>query len=456
MHAVSSLPTDPRDPVASRPSRRFVEGAAERQPRLGATTFRSLRYRNVRLFFGGLLLSNVGTWMQLTVMSLLVFRLTGESTSVSISIGFQFLPMLFLGAWAGSIADALDKRKMAIVTQSAMAGQAIVIGVLDLTGAINLPLVYVMSLLLGVANAFDNPARRSLVTELVPPEEITNATSLNTAVMTSSRIVGPALGAVLVGVVGTGVCFLINGITFFAIIFSLTALRTADMFPSAPRPKGGQPVRDALRFVVVRRNLLVLFAVLLVVSTFAFNQQVVFPKLADIKWGGDQAFGYVLGVMSLGSLTGALLTARLRHVNMRWYLGNAVLLSVTAVGIAWAPNIWVAFVWAVPMGIGASGFITAANAITQQESPSDMRGRLMALQAVVFLGSTPIGGPITGLIADNISVEWALAYGSVLSLAAVCGATAVWLATGRRFVPPARQLCEVGTDARTDAHGEPQ
>lgn len=440
---VTSLPTNPRDPVASRSSRRPATGAtgtAAEPARFGATTFRSLQYRNVRLFFGGLLLSNVGTWMQLTVMSLLVFRLTGESTSVSISIGCQFLPMLILGAWAGSIADSRDKRKMAIVTQSAMAIQAIAIGVLDITGLINLPLVYLMSLLLGIANAFDNPARRSLVTELVPPAEITNATSLNTAVMTSSRIVGPALGAVMVGLVGTGACFLVNGVTFAAIILSLTALRTSEMFPSAPRPKGGQPVRDALRFVAGRRNLLVLFVVMLVVSTFAFNQQIVFPQLADLKWGGDQSFGYVLGVMSIGSFTGALLTARLRHVSMRWYLGNGVLLSVTAIGIAWAPNIWVAFLWAVPMGLGAAGFITAANAITQQESPNDMRGRLMALQAVVFLGSTPIGGPITGLIADNIGVEWALGYGSVLSLMAVLGAGVVWLLSGRRFVPLTNSL----------------
>ena len=429
IHIVSSLPTDPRDPEASRSSLRPASGSSIERSRFGATTFRSLKYRNVRLFFGGLLVSNVGTWMQLTVMSLLVFRLTGESTSVSISIGLQFLPMLFLGAWAGSIADVMDKRKMAIVTQSMMAAQAITIGLLDVTGLINLPLVYAMSLALGVANAFDNPARRSLVTELVPPEEITNATSLNTAVMTSSRIVGPAIGAVLVGVFSTGVCFLLNAATFSAIIFALIALRANEMYSSPPRPRGGQPVRDALRFIVGRRNLFVLFVVLLVVSTFAFNQQVVFPKLADLRWGGDQSFGYVLGVMSIGSLTGALLTARLRHVSLRWYFGNAIVLSVTAIGIAWAPNIWVAFLWAMPMGLGASGFITAANAIMQQESPDDMRGRLMALQAVVFLGSTPIGGPITGVIADRASVEWALGYGSVISLLAVAGASVYWLAT---------------------------
>lgn len=430
---MASMPTDPRDPVASRSSRRVPDAVAQAPTGFAAATFRSLQFRNVRLFFGGLLVSNVGTWMHLTVMSILVFRLTGESTSVGISIACQFLPMLFLGAWAGSIADALDKRKMAIVTQSFMAAQAVTIGLLDVSGVINLPLVYVMSLFLGVANAFDNPARRSLVTELVPPEEITNATSLNTAVMTSSRIVGPALGAVLVGLLGTGACFLLNGASFIAIIFSLRALRVDEMYPAAPRPKGGQPVRDALRFVAGRRNLLVVYIVLLVVSTFAFNQQVVFPKLAEQEWGGDQAFGYVLGVMSLGSLTGALLTARLRHVTMRWYVGNIVLLSIAAFGVAWSPNIWIAFVWAVPLGLGSSGFITAANAITQQESPSDMRGRLMALQAVAFLGSTPIGGPITGVIADNVSAEWALGYGSVISLFAVAMTVVVRYGSGRSF-----------------------
>lgn len=424
---------DPRDPVASRSSRRPVSEGVDTTPRFGGTTFRSLQFRNVRLFFGGLLVSNVGTWMHLTVMSILVFRLTGESTSVGISIACQFLPLLLLGAWAGSIADRLNKRKMAIVTQSLMAAQALTIGVLDVTGLINLPLVYLMSLLLGLANAFDNPARRSLVTELVPPEEITNATSLNTAVMTSSRVVGPALGAVMVGLVGTGACFLLNGASFVAIIFSLTALRTGEMYASIPRPKGGQPVRDALRFVAGRRNLLVLYVVLLIVSTFAFNQQVVFPKLAELEWGGDQAFGYVLGVMSLGSLTGALLTARLRHVTMRWYFGNIIVLSIAAFGVAWSPNIWVAFAWAIPLGLGSSGFITAANAITQQESPSDMRGRLMALQAVAFLGSTPIGGPITGIIADNVSVEWALGYGSVISLVAVAATAAFRYGTGKPF-----------------------
>jgi len=298
-----------------------------------SSTFRSLRYRNARLFFAGLAISNVGTWLQLTAMSLLVYRITGEATAVGISVAFQFLPMLFLGAWAGAVADARNKRRMAILTQSGLAAQAFVLAGLDLSGVINLPIIYVMSLVLGVVSAFDNPARRGLVTELVSEEDIPNATSLNTAVMTGSRIFGPALAAVLVSTIGTGWCFLFNGLTFFAIIFSLTAIRTAEMYTMPRRSRGGQPVREALRFVASRRDILVVYVTLLIVSTFAFNTTVVLPKLADERWGDETAFGIVLAVMSIGSLTGSLLTARFHRVTMRWFMANIILLAVAGFGI---------------------------------------------------------------------------------------------------------------------------
>ena len=189
--------------------------------------FRSLRYRNARLFFTGLAISNVGTWLQLTAMSLRVYRITGEATAVGITVALQFLPMLLLGAWAGAVADGVDRRKMAILTQSGLAAQALLLGVLDLSGVVNLGIVYVLSLVLGVVNAFDNPARRALVTELVDAPDIPNATSLNTAVMTGSRIFGPALAAALVSLVGTAWCFMFNGITFSAIIVSLVMIRPA-------------------------------------------------------------------------------------------------------------------------------------------------------------------------------------------------------------------------------------
>ena len=393
-----------------------------------SSTFRSLKYHNARLFFAGLAVSNVGTWLQMTAMGLLVYRLTGEATTLGITLALQMLPMLLLGAWAGVVADGRDRRTMTIVTQSALAVQALLLGGLDLAGLATLPVVYLLALLLGIVNAFDNPARRGLVTELVPTVDIPNATSLNTAVMTGSRIFGPAMAAGLVATIGTAWCFLINGVTFFAIIFSVVAIRRCEMYPAPHRAKGGQPIREALRFVVGRRDMLVIYSLLVVVSMVAFNQGVVFPKLADEQWGGEATYGLVLAVMSVGSLTGALLTARHYVVTMRWFFGAIVGMALAGFGLAWAPNLFLAFVWAVPFGIGGAAFITAANALTQQECPADMRSRLLALQGVAFLGSTPIGSPITGLIADNISAEWALAYSSVISLVCVGVAGTYWRA----------------------------
>ena len=408
-----------------------------------SSTFRSLQYRNARLFFAGLAVSNVGTWLQMTAMALLVYRPTGEATSLGITLALQFLPMLFLGAWAGVVADGRDRRMMTIVTQSLLAAQALTIGALDLAGLASIPVVYALALVLGVISAFDNPARRGLVTELVPTVDISNATSLNTAVMTGSRIFGPALAAGLVASIGTAWCFILNGVTFFAIIFSLVAIRRSEMYPTPQRAKGGQPIREALRFVVGRRDMLVIYTLLVVISTVAFNQGVVLPKLADENWGGEEIYGLVLAIMSIGSLTGSLLTARHYVVTMRWFLGGIVLMALAGFGLAWAPNVLLACLWSIPFGMGGAAFIAAANAMTQQECPPDMRSRLLALQGVAFLGSTPIGSPITGLIADNISAEWALAYSSVISLICVSASASAracpWCEpTSRRRRPPRR------------------
>lgn len=407
-----------------------------------SAAFRSLQHRNARLFFGGLLVSNIGTWMQLTAMALLVYRLTGRATDLGITIALQFLPMLLLGAWAGAIADRRDKRVMAMLTQAGLAVQAVTLGVLDLAGLVNLPVVYALSLVLGVINAFDNPARRGFVTELVEPDQITNAVSLNTAVMTGSRIFGPALAALLVGPLGTGWLFTLNGLSFGAILLSLVAIDTAELHPSPRAPRGGTPVRDALRFISGHSTMLPAFVVFTVVSTFGFNYNVALPKLADLEWGGDHWFGWLLTVVSIGSLTGSLLTARLQRVSLRWMAGNGLLLGVSGIALAWAPSLAMAMVAAVPLGLGGAGFVTAMNAISQQECPPEMRGRVLALTAVAFLGSTPVGGPITGWVGDNVGVQWSLAYGAIITLVSVLAL--IWWALSRgssvRGVPDLRAL----------------
>ena len=212
-----------------------------------AGTFRSLRHRNARLFFVGLLLSNVGTWVQFTAVAILVDRITGRVTALGVLTALQFLPMLVFGAYAGAVADRVDRRKMAIVTQAGLAAQAVLLAVFDLTGVINLGIIYALTLVLGIVSAFDNPARRGFVTELVPQDDIANAISLNTATMTGSRIFGPAIAAGRVGPIGTGWRFTLNAFSFVAILGSLFLVNQAQLFRAPRAKRGGQPVRDGLR-----------------------------------------------------------------------------------------------------------------------------------------------------------------------------------------------------------------
>lgn len=384
-----------------------------------AGTFRSLRHRNARLFFGGILVSNVGTWLQSTAMSILVYRLTGRATSLGVAVALQFLPMLFLGAWAGAIADRRDKRRLCLVTQSLLAAQATALALFDFAGRASVGVIYVLSLVLGLANAFDNPARRGLVTELVEPDEISNAMGLNTAVMTGSRVFGPALAAMLVTPFGTAWCFAINAVSFIAVLGSLAMIDPSKIRVGPRAARGGTPVRDALRFVAHDPTLLALHLVLVVVSTFAFNYSVSLPKLSAVRWGDERWFGWVLSVVSIGSVIGSLAVASRREASPRVFMWSVGLLGISGVALAWSPSVHWAFVAAVPLGIGGAGFLSSFNGVVQQKSPADMRGRLLALSAVAFLGSTPVGGPVTGIVADSVGAEWSLAYGSLVSLAAI-------------------------------------
>jgi MFS family permease len=419
----------------------------------GSQMFRSLRHRNARLFFVGLLVSNVGSWMQLTAMSILVYRLTGKATDVGITLFCQFLPMLLLGVWAGGVADRVNKRVMAIVTQSALGLQALLLGVLELAGLVNLPVVLVLSLVLGVINAIDNPARRGFVIELVEPDEITNVVALNTAVMTGSRIFGPALAAALVGPLGPGWLFIANGLSFTAILLPMLRIDRSKMYVTPPAARGGQPVREALRFVYRNQRLFVLFTVFTAVGTFAFNYNVSLLKLADDRYGDERLFGWLLAVISVGSLVGSLMTAGLRRVGSQWFFGSAIVLGLSGLAVAWAPSIWVAYLCSIPLGAGGAAFIASLNGISQVESPPEMRGRILALGAVAFLGTTPIGAPITGWIADDVSAEWSLGYGSIVALV---GALVGGLARRRSFardVPPGQDQVTSTMVEHTDGRG---
>lgn len=404
------------EPVSSRAAGGAAGGPAT------SGVFRSLRHRNARIFFAGLLVSNIGTWVQLTATSMLVYDLTGTATSTGISLLCQFLPMLLLGGWAGAVADRRNRRNMALVTQTGMALQAIVLGVVTLVGWASIPVLYSLSLVLGVLSALDNPARRGLVLELVEHDEMTNVMSLNTAVMTGSRVIGPALAAFLRGAVGggrpVGWLFLLNGVSFAAIVGSLLAIDTTQLRRSPMAKRGGRPVREAVSFIARDRRLRTVFVVFALVATFAFNYSVSLLKIADVSYGSKSGYGILLAITGVGSVIGSLFTARQTRITTSWFFGSGVLLGVSGLLMSWAPSMWLAVVLGIPVGMGGAAFISAQNSIVQQESPPDMRGRLLALGAVAFLGSTPVGAPITGLIADHVSAGWSLGYGSVITLIA--------------------------------------
>lgn len=386
--------------------------------------FRSLRHRNARIYFVGLLLSNIGTWIQFTATSMFLYELEGNATALGINAALQFLPMLILGAWSGAVADRHNRLRITKITQVLQALQALVLGACVLAGVRSVVLVFVLTAFLGVVGAIDNPARRGLITELVPTSDLSNGMSLNTATMTGSRIFGPTIAAALIGPLGVGWLFIINCISYAAMLGGLFAVRQREMYPVTVAPAGGTPVRDGLRFVRNHQKLRSLFVVFTLVSTFAFNYGVSLPKLADLRWDMPNAFGWVIGTTSVGSLIGALLTARLAHATYRWVAWNVLVLAVSNIGMAFSPNVWVAFVWAIPLGLGGAAMMAGITSLTQQESPPEMRGRMLALTAVAFLGSTPVGGPVTGLIADTVSAEWSLAYGG--SIALVCGVWMLW------------------------------
>ncbi|MGE3586968.1 MAG: MFS transporter [Ilumatobacteraceae bacterium] len=307
--------------------------------------------------------------------------------------------------------------------------------------------------MLGVIAALDNPARRGFVIELVEPDEIGNVVALNTAVMTGSRIFGPALAAALVSPIGPGWLFIVNGLSFVAILWPMLRIDQSQMHVPPPAPRGGKPVREALAFVYRSPRLLVLFTVFATVGTFAFNHNVSLLALADDRFGDEELFGWLLAVTSVGSFVGSLVTAAADRVGSRWFFVSTAVLGLSGFGVAWAPSIWIAYAWSLPMGAGAAAFVASLNAISQMESPPEMRGRILALGAVAFLGTAPIGAPVTGWVADGIGSEWSLGYGSVVAVvAAVLGAGARWRST-RRDVPAGEDELAAPVVEHTDGRG---
>jgi MFS family permease len=415
-------------------------------------TFRSLRTRNFRLFFGGQLVSQVGNWLTLVAQTLLVLELTDSGIALGVLAAGQFGPVLVLGPWAGLVADRSDKRRLLMVVQTIAMAQSFVLAALAATNDPSVYAVYAVALVGGVTVAFDNPARRSFVVEMVAEDEIANAVSLNSALMMGSRIVGPALAGLLVSTVGYSWAFAVDGLSYVAVLVALGAMRTADLRSAPVTPRGQGQVRAGLRYVRSVPELWVPLGMMAVIGTFAYNFQVVFPLFAtrDLH-GGEGTFTLLFSVTSVGSLVGALRSARRRDVDVHTVAVAALGFAAGMALLAVSPTTAVAFPVALLLGYASMQFMTSSTSIMQLRATPVMRGRVLALQSVVFLGSTPIGGPIVGWVCEELGPRYGLGVGALAALAA-----GVWgLGTTRRAAS-ARGALDDGSRTTPDDDGTGQ
>lgn len=383
------------------------------------TTFRSLGTRNFRLFFVGQLVSQAGTWMQSIAITWVVLQLTGDGVALGLTTAAQFLPVLLLGAWSGVVADRVDRHRMLLFTQSAFALVALAFTALVFTDNITVPLIYLLSLLFGVITALDNPARRVLVVEMVAESDVPNAVGLNSALMTGSRVVGPAIAGVLITTVGVNWCFAVNAVTYVAVLAALARIDRSKLRSAPPVARGKGQLREGLRYVWRTDELRLSLLLLAVIGTLAFEFQVTLPLLAERTLEGDaDTFTMLYSAMSAGSVVGALVMARRSDVDTRFLVRAAAWLGVSMAALALAPSTPLAIAAVVPVGLTSIFLISGSNAVIQLRADPAMRGRALALTAVVFLGSTPIGGPITGAVGEHIGARAALGLGAVASLAA--------------------------------------
>ena len=417
-----------------------------------ADTFRSLRTRNFRLFFLGQLVSQTGTWLSMITQTLLVLNLTASGVALGALTAFQFGPMLVLGAWAGAVADRADKRRLLITVQSLSMLQSLALGALVLSGHASLGVIYPLAAVHGVINAFDNPARRSFVVEMVSDADLPNAVSLNSAVMTGSRVLGPAAAGALVVAFGYGWPFVIDGLSYVAVIAGLVMMRPGELNRAEPAPRQPGQVRDGLRYLHNTPELFVPMVMMTIIGTLAFNFSVTMPLLIEGPLGGGtSSFTTLFSIVSLGSLLGALATARRASVDGHHVVVGATGFGLSLAALAVAPNLAAAFVVAPVLGVTSILFLTSSTATVQLLADPVYRGRVLAIQAMVFLGSTPIGGPLVGWVADSVGPRLAVALGAVACLgAAVYGHRAMDRMTPTNPLQGAHDTTETATVTLAD------
>ncbi|MFG3021869.1 MFS transporter [Streptomyces sp. NPDC048254] len=381
--------------------------------------FGSLKVRNYRLFFAGQVVSNIGTWMQRIAQDWLVLSLTGSATAVGVTTALQFLPMLLFGLYGGVLVDRLNKRRALFVTQASMALTGIALALLTLSGHVHVWHVYLAAFVVGLATVVDNPARQSFVSEMVGPDQLQNAVSLNSANFQSARLVGPAVAGLMITGVGTGYAFLFNGLSFVAPIAGLLLMRARDLHVVQRAPRGKGQLREGLRYVAGRPDLTWTIILVGFIGTFGFNFPVYLSAFADdVFHAGAGSYSLFNTLMAVGSLAGALLAARRGTARLRVMLAAAVAFGGLELVAATAPSLWLFSLLMVPIGMFGMTVNVTANTTVQMGTDPAMRGRVMALYMMVFMGGSPIGAPIAGWITDAYGVRAGLAVGGAIAAAA--------------------------------------
>ncbi len=387
-------------------------------------TFSSLSIYNYRLFAAGALVSNTGTWMGRVAQDWLVLTVLTPNSSVALGIvtGLQFAPLVLFAPLAGVITDRFAKRRILFITQTAQALLSLLTGVLVVTGSVQLWHIYLLAFAQGVATALDNPARQTFVSEMVPYESLSNAVGLNSASFNGARLIGPGVAGLVIAAFSTGPAFFINGLSFVAVILALSRMRPGELRPS-PRQRGKGQIREGLRYVRGRPDIMLIMALVFVLGTFGMNFQMTTALMATAVFHkGAGGYGLLGSIMAIGSLSAALLSARRENPRLRILLVSVAAFVVASAAAALAPTyIWFA-VLLIPVGLSALTVITTATAMVQLSVDPAMRGRVMALYMAVFMGGTPLGSPLIGWIGSAWGPRWTILVGSIANGLAVLGA----------------------------------
>jgi len=387
----------------------------------GAGTFRSLRNPSYRTWAAGSLVSNIGTWVQRTAQDWLVLtQLTQHNaTSLGVVMALQFGPHIVLLPFTGSAADRFDRRRILIVTQSVMFVLALALGLLTLFGAVALWHVYAFALLLGCVTAFDGPASQTFVSELVGDRDLSNAVGLNSTSFNIARMVGPAIAGVLLASVGTGWAFMINALSYLAVLGALWRLRAHAHHATARVVAPGQGFVDGLRYVARRPDLRAILLMLFLIGTFGLNFTIFISTMAvSVFHSGASRYGLLMSIMAIGTITGALLAARRQQPRIEILLWSAAVFGVGCTLAALMPTYWLFGAALMLIGVSALTFANSTNSLLQLGTEPAMRGRVMAMRLAIALGGTPIGAPIVGWVADTLGPRWALGVGAASGFAA--------------------------------------